>query len=117
MDKQWDPTIYALGTVSSHLWWSMMEDNMRKIMCIYKCVCVCDWIILLYSRKLTEHCKPTLMEKIKKQIESHTPHTEKPKTILWSAFIQHSLSYIGERVLFIYILIFIGLGRCGIYTQ
>ena len=28
-------------------------------------MCVCDWVTLLYSRKLTEHCKPTVMEKIK----------------------------------------------------
>ena len=26
---------------------------------------MCGWVILLYSRKLTEHCKPTIMEKIK----------------------------------------------------
>ena len=26
---------------------------------------MCDWVTLLYSRKLTEHCKPTIMEKIK----------------------------------------------------
>ena len=26
---------------------------------------MCDWAILLYSRKMTEHCKPTIMEKIK----------------------------------------------------
>jgi len=26
---------------------------------------MCDWVILLYSRKLTEHCKPAVMEKIK----------------------------------------------------
>ena len=26
---------------------------------------MCDWDILLYSRKLTEHWKPTIMEKIK----------------------------------------------------
>ena len=38
-----------------------MEDNVRKIMYI----CMCDWVALLYSRKLTEHCKPTIMEKIK----------------------------------------------------
>ena len=24
-----------------------------------------DWVTLLYSRKLTEHCKPAIMEKIK----------------------------------------------------
>ena len=28
-------------------------------------VCLCDWVTLLYSRKLTEHCKPAIMEKIK----------------------------------------------------
>ena len=27
--------------------------------------CMCDWVMLLYSRKLTEHCKPAMMEKIK----------------------------------------------------
>ena len=26
---------------------------------------MCDWVTLLYSRKLTEHCKPVVMEKIK----------------------------------------------------
>ena len=30
------------------------------------CVCVCDCVTLLYSRKLTEHCKPTIMKKKKK---------------------------------------------------
>ena len=39
----------------------MMEDNMRKRMYM----CMCDWVTLLYCRKLTEHCKPTIMEKIK----------------------------------------------------
>ena len=27
--------------------------------------CMCDWVTLLYSRKLTEHCKPAIMEKNK----------------------------------------------------
>ena len=27
--------------------------------------CMCDWVTLLYSRKLIEHCKPAIMEKIK----------------------------------------------------
>ena len=31
----------TLGTISNHLWWSMMEDNVRKGMYIYVCVCVC----------------------------------------------------------------------------
>ena len=38
----------------------MMEDNVRKRMYI----CMCDWVTLLYSRKLTEYCKLTIMEKI-----------------------------------------------------
>ena len=25
--------------------------------------CMCDWVTLLSSRKLTEHCKPAMMEK------------------------------------------------------
>ena len=28
-------------------------------------MCMCDWVILLYSRKLTEHCKPAIIEKNK----------------------------------------------------
>ena len=51
----------ALGTISNHLRWSMMEDNVRK----KKYMCMCDWVTLLYSRKLTEHCNPTIIEKIK----------------------------------------------------
>ena len=40
----------------------MMEhDNVRKRMY----TCMSDWVTLLYSRKLTEHCKPAIMEKIK----------------------------------------------------
>ena len=38
-----------------------MEDNVRKRMYI----CMCDWVILLYSRKLMEHCKPTIIEGIR----------------------------------------------------
>ena len=26
---------------------------------------MCNWVTMLYSRKLTEHCKPAIMEKIK----------------------------------------------------
>jgi len=51
----------ALGTISGHLCWSMMEDNVRKRMYI----CMCDWVTLLYSRKLTEHYILAMMEKIK----------------------------------------------------
>ena len=46
----------ALGTVSSHLWWSMIM--WEKNVCTY----------VLYSRKPTEHWKPAMMEKIKIKI-------------------------------------------------
>ena len=26
-------------------------------------MCMCDWVTLLYSRKLTEYCKPVIIEK------------------------------------------------------
>ena len=51
----------ALGIISSYLGWIMMEDNVRKR--VY--ICMCDWVSLLYCRKLTEHCKLAVMEKIK----------------------------------------------------
>ena len=42
----------------------MVEEKvLRKRMYVY--ICMCDWVTLLSSRKLTEHCKPTIMEKIK----------------------------------------------------
>ena len=51
--------LYSSGNYS-HLWWTMMEDNVRKRMYI----CMCDWVTFLYSRKLTKHCKPAMMEKM-----------------------------------------------------
>ena len=36
-----------------------MEDNVRKRLCMY----MCDWVTLPNSRKLTEPCKPAMMEK------------------------------------------------------
>ena len=38
-----------------------MEDSVRKRMHM----CMCHWVPLLYSRKLTEHCKAAIPEKIK----------------------------------------------------
>ena len=26
---------------------------------------MCDWVTLLYSKKLTEYCKPAIMDKVK----------------------------------------------------
>ena len=49
----------ALGTMASHLWWSMIMGKKRTY------TCMCNWVTLLYSRKLTEYCKPATMEKTK----------------------------------------------------
>ena len=49
----------ALGTLSSHLWWSRIMWEKRTY------TCMSNWVTLLYSRKLTEPCKPAIMEKIK----------------------------------------------------
>ena len=47
----------ALGTFCSIV---MEHDSVRKM---YRCMC--DWVTMLYSGKLTEHCKPATMEKNK----------------------------------------------------
>ena len=72
MDKQWDPAAHALGTMSGHLWCSLILWEKRTF------TCMCDWVILLCSRKQTEHCKPAMMEKIKiiikKEMENGPSH-------------------------------------------
>ena len=50
----------ALGTISSHLWWSIMEDTVKKRMYVCMTGSLCCTV-----KKLTEHCKPTLIEKLK----------------------------------------------------
>ena len=49
----------ALGIMSGHLGWSLIMWENRM------CTCMCNWVIMLYSRELTEHCKPAIMEKNK----------------------------------------------------
>ena len=34
-------------------------------------ICMCDWVTLLYSRKLTDHCKPAIMDKNKNHIKKN----------------------------------------------
>ena len=59
MDKQWYPAVehWELYLVTcGGAWWRKMWGKEYKY--IY------EWVTLLYSRKLTEHCKPTIIEKI-----------------------------------------------------
>ena len=41
LQLEWISNEIAQGTISSHLRWSMMQDNVRKGMYKYVCVCVC----------------------------------------------------------------------------
>ena len=52
----------ALGTIAGHLWWTMIMWEKRTY------TCMCDWVTLLHSGKLTEHSKPAIMEKLKKEM-------------------------------------------------
>ena len=45
----------------------MMEhDNVRKK---NVCIFMCNWVTLLYSKKLTEQCKPAIVEKNKNHLK------------------------------------------------
>ena len=45
-------------------------------------ICMCDWVTLLYDKKLTEHCKPAIMEKkIIKKLILTTEKRERPKKV------------------------------------
>ena len=60
MNKQWDPALQHWGldlVTYEGAWW----NDIRKRMYIS----MCDWVTLLYGKKLTGHCKPTTMEKNK----------------------------------------------------
>jgi len=63
------------------------------------CICMCDWVTLLYSRKLVEPCKPTIIEK-RKIIK--TKQNKKKKTKIMASFpkwlYQLSLSQQPMRV-------------------
>ena len=51
-----------LCITGNYVWSVVMEhDNVKKRIHI----CMCNWVTMLYGRKLTEHCKPSIMEKVK----------------------------------------------------
>jgi len=59
---EWISNEILLCSTENYVWSLMTEhDNVRKRMY----TCMCDWVSMLYSRKLTEHCKPAIMEKNK----------------------------------------------------
>ena len=66
----------ALETMSSHLWWSMIMWEKRMY------TCMCNWVTLLYSRKLTEYCKPAVIEEIKIIIKKKRKRVNRMLTIM-----------------------------------
>ena len=81
----------ALGTMSGHLWWSMIMWEKK----IY--TCMCNWVTLLYSRKLTEHYKPATIEKIKIIIIFKKRYSE----YLWIKWIHEYLHSSSTSLYFI----------------
>ena len=59
---------HLFNTVLEILATAIREEKERKGIQIEKermYVCMVNWVALLYSRKMTEHCKPAIMEKTK----------------------------------------------------
>ena len=57
---EWISNEILLCSTGNYVWSLMMElDNVRK----KNYSCICNWVTMLYRRKLTEHCKPAIMEK------------------------------------------------------
>ena len=75
---------------------------MRKRMYI----CMCDWVTLLYSRKLTDHCKPVIMEKIK-IIKKSLSHLKTPSKLM------HKINHHRQNHKYIEMEIILGSERMG----
>ena len=85
----------AQGTLSSHLWWNMMKDSVRKRM--YICVWLGHFAV---QYKLTGHCKPTIMENIKIIIKINKCVKPPPKKKLFKKFKRiHSLVIVKLRLI------------------
>ena len=58
---EWISNEILLCSTGNYVWSLMMEHNNVRKKRIY--TCMCNWVTLLYSGKLTEYCKPAIMEK------------------------------------------------------
>ena len=59
---EWIDNEILLYSTGNYIYSLMVEhDNVRKRMH----TCMCNWVTLLYSTKVTEHCKPAITEKNK----------------------------------------------------
>ena len=59
---EWISNGILLCSPGNSVWSLGIEpDHVRKRMC----TCMCDWLTLLCSRKLTGHCVPAITDKIK----------------------------------------------------
>ena len=58
---------------------------------------MCNWVTLLYSRKLTEHCKPAIMEKIKITIKILKIDAEKACDKIQHQLLIKTLQKLGKE--------------------
>ena len=59
---EWLSNAILLYSTGNYVWSLVVEnDNVRK----KNYTCICDWVTSLCSRKLIEHYKSAIMEKIK----------------------------------------------------
>ena len=87
----------AQGTISNYLGWNIREHNVRKRMYM----CMCDWITLLNSRKLTERCKPAKMEENKnhyRQIKMKSRTTIRPSNPTFGYIIPQQMKSGNKRI-------------------
>ena len=61
---------------------------------------MCNWVTMLYSRKLTEHCKPAIMEK-KSLAKTKKQKEKKQENILFSHVIMHD--NVRKKNVYIYV--------------
>ena len=72
--------------------------------------CMCDWVTLLDSRNLTEHCKPAIMEKIKIiKLKKEKNHKVK-REALDQPWPQKSEGICGGKKIFFLVFFFVFLG-------
>ena len=78
----------ASGTMSGHIWWSMIIWEKRRG------TGMCNWVAMLYSRKLTKHCKPAITEKKSHYIKKNRDlfhHFTKNMLFAWKLMVPLSL--------------------------
>ena len=56
--------------------------------------CMCNWVTMPYSRKLTEHCKPAVMEKNKNYYTLKKKSKCKEKSTYTKGFLKKTSKWV-----------------------